>query len=232
MYILSIAGLIAIYVIIIFTLPKLKNVKLFNALFCLITFAFYAAGSIVTLTKVGFNDWNFQNTLPTANVSPFMFTFILLYFVLPDTLKKYLLTLISLLSVGMFFAACISGIYFQSIAYKFHPSFLLDYIAHFALSLWGVYAVVSGQVDLNKKNVLKSGSIIVIVAAIMTIINVIFDTAFFGLSLNGKHNIYNFVLVENSYLSALLYFIGLIAVLATGYAFQRTIKSVFLKKKI
>jgi hypothetical protein len=51
----------------------------------------------------------------------------------------------------------------------------------------------------------------------MMILNVIFDTAFFGLSLNGKHNIYNKVLVDNSYLSALLYYIGLLAVLVMGY---------------
>ena len=54
------------------------------------------------------------------------------------------------------------------------------------------------------------------VAVVMLILNVIFDKAFFGLSLNGRHNIYNMVLVDNSYLSALIYFVGLGAVLALG----------------
>ena len=53
-------------------------------------------------------------------------------------------------------------------------------------------------------------------AFFMMILNVIFDTAFFGLSLNGKHNIYNFVLTDNSYLSAALYFLGLLCVLGLG----------------
>ena len=53
----------------------------------------------------------------------------------------------------------------------------------------------------------------------MMIVNVIFDTAFFGLSLNGKHNIYNFVLTNNAYLSAALYFFGLICVLGLGYLY-------------
>ena len=49
--------------------------------------------------------------------------------------------------------------------------------------------------------------------------NVIFDTAYFGLSLNGKHNIYNNVLTSNSYLSAALYFFGLMCVLGLGYLY-------------
>ena len=55
----------------------------------------------------------------------------------------------------------------------------------------------------------------------MMILNVVFDTAFFGLSLNGKHNIYNNVLVLNSYLSAFLYFFGLCGVLLMGFGFSK-----------
>ena len=39
----------------------------------------------------------------------------------------------------------------------------------------------------------------------------------FTLSINGKHNIYNMVLVNNSYLSALIYYLGLGVVLLLGY---------------
>ena len=49
------------------------------------------------------------------------------------------------------------------------------------------------------------------------ILNLIFDTSFFGLSLRGKHNIYNNVIVDNSYLSAAIYYAGLIFVLLMGY---------------
>ena len=70
-------------------------------------------------------------------------------------------------------------------------------------------------------NALFSGLIIVFVATVMLILNLILDTAFFGLSLRGKHNIYNNVLVDDSYLSALLYYIGLCGVLTLGYGFNR-----------
>jgi multisubunit Na+/H+ antiporter MnhG subunit len=86
-----------------------------------------------------------------------------------------------------------------------------------------VYLIKSGQVELNKKNALVSGAIIVGVAIFMLVLNVIFDTAFFGLSLNGKHSIYNVVLVESSYLSAVLYFLGLFGVLSMGYIYSRLI---------
>ena len=89
--------------------------------------------------------------------------------------------------------------------------------------LLGIYLVKSNQVELKVKVALISGSIIIGCALTMLILNVIFDTAYFGLSLNGKHSIYNMVLVSNSYLSALIYFAGLVGVLVVGYLFQLVI---------
>ena len=65
----------------------------------------------------------------------------------------------------------------------------------------------------------------------MLVLNLIFDTSFFGLSLRGKHNIYNNVLTNNSYLSAALYFFGLICVLLMGLAIIRAIEG-FERKKL
>ena len=68
---------------------------------------------------------------------------------------------------------------------------------------------------------LKNTTAVNIIASISVYaLYVIFDNAFFGLSLFGKHNIYNMVIVDNSYLSALLYFIGLIGVTLLGYGFN------------
>jgi hypothetical protein len=86
------------------------------------------------------------------------------------------------------------------------------------MAAFGIFLIRSKQIILNVKNCIISGSIIYGVATIMLIMNVIFDKAFFGLSLNGKHSIYNIVLVDNSYLSALIYYIGLFFVLLFGAA--------------
>ena len=219
-YIISMLLLLVFYVCVMFNMKRMKNTKLFNCIFSYVTFVCYLYVVIRTYLSVGFNYWNFKNTLPVANVSPFMFTLVGIIHFIPTKLKNYLYLLISLLSVGMLFSAVLGCIYNASIDYKFHLHFLSDYFAHIMISLWGVYFIKSQQVKLNKGNLIVSSGIIIGVAFAMLILNVIFDTAFFGLSLSGKHNIYNNVLTSNSYLSALLYFMGLIFVLCLGFAYS------------
>lgn len=220
MYIFALCVLILICIVVIVLMPKFKNQNITNLIFFVTTYTCYLSLALIIYLDVGFDDWNFQNVLPTANVSPFMFFIIPIYFILPKKTKKYFLLLISLLSVGMFLSPCINCFYFYSISYAFHIHFVLDYIAHFSLFLWGIYIIKSQQVELNIKDSLISSFCIISVAIAMMIINVIFDTSFFGLSLNGKHSIYNQVLVSNSYLSALIYFTGLIMVLLLGFILQ------------
>ena len=198
----------------------MRSVKLWNTVFTVAIFLFYANAAYTIYCDVGFYDWNFQNALPTANVSPFMFTMAVLIHIFPSKVKRHFYLLISLLSVGMLLSAIFNCIYNASIGYKFHPHFICDYISHVLLSLWGVYLIKSKQVRLNLKNGIISASIIVGVALVMLVLNLIFDTAFFGLSLYGKHSIYNNRLTESSYLSAALYFVGLLCVLIMGFVYS------------
>ncbi len=197
----------------------MRNTTLTNAIFVLAVVIPYIALVVTVYRDTGFYDWNFQNVLPVANVSPFMFTCVPLALLLPKRVRKHFLLLISLLSVGMLLSGVFGCIYNAARNYKFHLHFTYDYAAHFALSLFGVYLVKSRQVTMSIKNALISSSLIFGTAALMTVLNVIFDTSFFGLSLNGKHNIYAVVLTESSYLSALLYFLGLGVVLTLGYLY-------------
>lgn len=118
--------------------------------------------------------------------------------------------------------ACIQRI---AIGYRFIPHFLLDYVAHLTLSLWGVYLVKSKQVQLNKKDCVIGGSVILCVAFVMIIFNLIFDTSFFGLTFGENYNIYNMVLVPSAYLSATIYIISLCFVLVLGGIYLKNIKS-------
>ena len=215
--------LIVFYVLAIASMNGMKNTRLFNYIFSIAILICYAYVIIRVYRSVVFDDWNFKNTLPVANVSPFMFTSVAIIHFIPLKIRKHFYLLISLLSVGMFLSAVFGCIYNASINYRFHWHFLADYLAHVLLSLWGVYLIKSRQVELNRKNFFKSSGIIVGTAFFMMILNVILDTAFFGLSLNGKHNIYNNVLTDNSYLSALLYFVGLALVLCIGYVYSHFI---------
>ena len=213
-------------------MKHMKNTKVWNLVFVCVVFLLYIICVWVIYKKSGINDWNFKNVLPTANVSPFMFASSLLILVLPKNIKQYFLVLVSLLSVGMVLSGVINCIYNAVINYNFHIHFFLDYLAHFVLSLWGVYIVKSEQVELNKKNCFIGSFLIYCVLAVMLVLNVVFDRAFFGLSLNGKHNIYNMVLVSNSYLSALIYIVGLGLVLFLGYCLHKTLNYKKFKSKV
>lgn len=218
-YLIALFLLCAVYAWIVYAMKYIRNLKLFNVLFGCAVYLPYVLHSIIVYRSVGFFDWNFQNTLPTANVSPFMFSLIPLLLILPQKAKKSVYLLISLLSVGMFCSTVLGCVQNAMIGYHFHPHFLLDYIAHFALSLFGVYLVRSGQVQLTLKKSAASSAIILGGATLMLTLNLIFDTAFFGLSLRGRHSIYNMVLTSQSYLSVLIYYGGLLGVLAIGFLF-------------
>lgn len=230
LYFICIPIFVLLYIGALFLLRLFKNTTITNLVFCLCIVIPYICLVVIVYNSVGPKDWNFLNTLPTANVSPFMFAVCPIYLILPKKAKPYFFLLIALLSVGMFISPLTSLIYNGSINYKFHPHFVLDYFSHFMISLWGVYLVQTHQCEATTKKSLISGSIIVGVAIIMLILNVIFDKAFFGLSLNGKHSIYNNVLVDNSYLSALIYFSGLIVVLILGFLYQLLLLKLFKKK--
>lgn len=220
-YIIAGCCLVAFYVLVIWDMKRIKKTGWVNALASISIFALYIYTLYHTYRLDGFYDWNFQNKLPMANVSPFMFSTMPLCWILPKRVKKHLFLLISLLSAGMLLSTIFSCAFNAMRDYKFHFSFFADYVAHIILSLWGIYLVKSNQVKLCKRDCMISGSIIVGVALTMLVLNCIFDTAFFGLSLNGKHNIYNIVLVENSLLSAAIYLSGLVVVLLLGYIFNR-----------
>ena len=222
LYIISLILILVFYALSIRCMKYMRNTRLWNFLFGSVIFACYLFVVVRVYLSVGFYDWNFQNTLPVANVSPFMFTLVGVIWLFPIKARRRLYLLISLLSVGMILSSVLGCIYNASINYRFHLHFLADYIAHAVLSLWGVYLIKSRQIKLSFGNALVSGGIIVSVALAMLGLNLAFDTAFFGLSLNGKHNIYNTVLTENSYVSAALYFIGLVGVLTLGYLYSRT----------
>lgn len=221
-YIILLIILTIMSVFVCLMMHKFKNKKLCNFIFATVILGFYWAIVLYVYFDVGLYDWNFQETLPVANISPFMFFSVVFCFLLPKKIRKYHFTLIAILSVGMIFSPSIGCLFNAARNYRFIPlSFLFDYIAHFAMFLWGIYLVKSNQVQLKIKECLISGSLIILVSLTMIVLNVIFDTAFFGLSLNGKHNIYGKIMVSNSYLSALIYLSGLIVVLLLGFLFQK-----------
>ena len=221
-YLIVFVVLLAIYIAGVLFLKYLAKYKtLVNILFAIIIFASYFYVVRYMYYDVGPDDWNFKNTLPTANVSPFMFCLVIVFWILPKKVRPSLFMLVSLLSLGMLVAGLGGCFVYIARDYKFHWTIALDCTAHVLISLWGIYLIKSGQMELNVKKASQNGIIIVCVALGMLIHNLAFDTAFFGLSLNGKHSIYNIVITNNSIVSAFVYFVGLFLVLKLGYAYQK-----------
>ena len=109
---------------------------------------------------VGWADWNFQNAMPYANVSPFMFSVLPLLLCIPKALKQHFYLLVSLLSVGMIISPLCSCVYNAVIKYAFHPHFLLNYFAHLLIAIWGVYLYKARDTAPKKNNLLISYGII------------------------------------------------------------------------
>ncbi len=101
LYLISLIILIPLYIVSIFFIDKLKKTKIVNIAFILVIYSLYLFVVIRMLTNVGVKDWNFQNTLPTANVSPFMFNIVFISLFLPKKVKKVIYTLVCLLSFGI-----------------------------------------------------------------------------------------------------------------------------------
>lgn len=215
-YIVALLAMCAVYTVALWAMKFIRSLSVFNIVFVLVVFLSYISIGVIVYLDVGFYDWNFQNLLPVANVSPFMFSSAPFMLLLPKRARNHALLLVSMLSVGMLLSSVFGCLYNAFIHYKFHFHFMLDYIAHFTLSLFGIYLIRSEQVKATKKGFFISGALIYGIVGFMMLLNLIFDTSYFGLSLNGKHNIYNNVIVDNSYLSALIYCIGLLCVLLMG----------------
>ena len=228
-YIVCLIALIALYVLAIVFMNRCKHPWLVNSVLIGVCLSCYFALVLIIYKQVGYSDWNFKNALPTANVSPFMFCSLVIYIFLPKKMRKYHFVLIALLSAGMFGAAVLGCVSRAAIHYKFHFHFVLDYLSHVSLSLLGIYLVKSGQVELKKRDCLIAGGALLSVAVIMLVINAIFGTAFFGLALDEKYNIYNMVLAPNAYLSAALYFTCAVIILTIGYFYVTFITSLGAK---
>ena len=83
LYLVTIVVLLLSYVGVLFLFSFFKKKTLTNVILISIIFVCYISNVIIAYVKNGPLDWNFTNTLPTANVSPFMFAVCPLYLVLP-----------------------------------------------------------------------------------------------------------------------------------------------------
>ena len=90
MYYLIVGIMLLVFYIlaVLFLRTKINQNKLLDILFPVSIFLIYLFYLTRIFLDVGFSDWNFQNALPTANVSPFMFSTVLIICILTSDIKK------------------------------------------------------------------------------------------------------------------------------------------------
>ena len=153
--------------------------------------------------------------IPLGNYSPFIFTLCIIVAFLPNRWSKWFDYFIGLMWLPMILASL-----YNSVGYVFNQGdfsytcLIYDGLAHGLIGLYGFYLIKNQFISYTKKALTITIISILLVPIIMLILNLIFNTSFFGLNLNGKHNIYGLVLTDNSLLSALLYMLGLSALLS------------------
>ncbi|MGI6377927.1 MAG: hypothetical protein ACOX0I_02535 [Bacilli bacterium] len=175
--------------------------------------------------------WNFNNVLPTSNISSLMFTMVFVVLFLPKIIKKHFYLLMTMLSFTMIVAGIGSPIWYMFFD-RYYPFFSIEWITHFTMAFFGIYLLLTKRIEITVKNCLKALMIIYMIVAIMIVLNIIFGTSFFGLAFNGEHHIYRHIIIPNPYLSALVYITGVTFFLVTGYFFLKFIKKIDEKRAV
>ncbi|MBP5404350.1 MAG: hypothetical protein J6Y74_00115 [Clostridia bacterium] len=221
-YVLAVLISIVLYALgLVFMKYLVKYRKFSDVDFPFGIFVLYFIELVLLLVEAGVEHWNDLTLLPLGNIGPFMFFTLPFLFLLPKRIRKYYLTLVVLLSPAMLIYGLFDGILLVISGRQAYATYVIDIFAHTLFAVYGVYLVRSGQVDFEVKRSLISGSIILAVALLMLVLNAIFRTSFFGLSLYGEHNIYGIILLKSAALSVILYFLIVSVALVVGYFFGK-----------
>ena len=192
-----------------------------------VIFVLYFIEIVLLLVGVDVKDWSYLTLLPFGNIGPLVFFAIPFLFFLPKKVRRYGFTIIALLSPAMLVYGIMHGIMLVVAGTKVFAAYVLDIFCHALCALYGIYLVRTEQVDFDVKKSLISGAVVFAVAILMLVLNAIFHTSFFGLSVYGDHNIYNVFVLDSAVLSVFLYFIIVGAALVVGYFFQKYLALAF-----
>lgn len=182
----------------------------------------------ISYKQLGFKDYYFIYCLPPSNISPFMFTLSIFTLFLPKKINKFIFLVYSNLIVGMLFSPILSDVYWISQNNIYHILRTLDSFSHVMLSLFGIYLVLTKQVEVTKKSFFISLILMYSLVLVMIILNIIFNTEFFGLAFNGHHHIYQIVLTSSPILNIIYYICGLFLVLLASYSVENIISKKLL----
>ena len=190
------------------------NVKLCNTIFIIADFLAYSAWNYAAYLK----GWLRGGWMTLGNISPLMFTLILLTPFMKDKVKDYVYSAIAFLSTGMFLAMIISPEHDYIFNFNTEATFIYttEAVAHLVCALFGIYLVLSHQVKPNFKSLVKGVVCTLSIITFGVILNFIFHTKNFGMDPYGSASIYMLDIFGSFRATLTAYYFGVVLVLIVG----------------
>ncbi len=190
------------------------NVKIGNWVFIGVDIVFYF------LWNLGMYESNWKNDIynTLANISPMIFTVIPLTCVLNEKAKKWVHNAIAFLWVGMFVALFISpqSHYVANFGAKANLVYTGEALCHLTASLFGIYLILTKQVQITFQSWYKSLSFLYAVILWGVLCNFAFHLDNFGMNPYGDYSIY-FIDIFGSFTATFLaYLLGVLLVVTLG----------------
>lgn len=197
---------------------KMMNPKITNLVFIIINILLFVAYYLNDFNR---NDGKFTS-LTFDQISPFTFTTLPLSYLFSKKIKDAQFSAVAFLSLGMFVAMLISPQHAFLVSYRSDATllFVLDTLLHLNCSLFGIYLIVSGQVLLNARSLIRAFIYMYSVIAFVLFMNFAFHQNYFGMGPYSDYGIYMFDLFNSYWMTLIVYLLGVGVVLSLGFEFN------------
>ncbi|MBR2930508.1 MAG: hypothetical protein IKC32_04695 [Clostridia bacterium] len=200
------------------------NPKLINLAFIIADIVFFFSWNYAEFERGALGDgW-----MTLDNISPLVCTLIPLTLLMSDKVKSYLYPMIAFLSVGMFVAMLLSPEEAYLVSFKLEANLLYtsEAACHMICSLFGIYLILSGQVEASFKNLAKSLIAVYSLIGTGVVLNYVFHRSYFGMDPYGTSKIYMIDIFGSHIATLTAYILGVFLVLAIGMQAMGILKRV------
>ena len=191
------------------------NVRLCNIIFIVSNFFAYSCWTYASYQK----DWLDGGWLTLGNISPMIFTVILLTPFMNERIRDYAYSSIAFLNVGMFFAMIVSPEYDYVFNFKTEATFIYttEAVCHLICALYGIFLVLSKMVKVDFKRWIKSVVFTLSIITFSVILNFIYHRSYFGMDPYGNAKIYMLDLFDGFWPTLIAYYFGVVMVITVGF---------------
>ena len=213
--VLGILSLIYFLSVLIMCVYRFKiNFKLWNGVLIAANFMAYSCWNYAAYQQ----GWLDEGWLTLGNVSPLMFTMILLTPFMKESIKNYVYSALAFLSVGMFLAMLISPEHSYIFNINREASFLYasEAVAHMVCSFYGLFLVMTDKVKPDFKHWTRSAIFMYSIITFGVILNFVFHKDHFGMDPYGGASIYMLDIFGSFWATLVAYYFGVALVLTVG----------------